>query len=457
MKLHHIVLLSTLVIFGFQTGCQSTAVRDPASSAWPLKASDVQHTKFLEWAAAKKHEIAQNPPDKEGTNTYYLPKIRKDLAEAPNSTQSKMIQDTANLYFNTIGRDTASSFIWTGIESGNPRTHDNEDRWDSLDESGLNSPAIRQKLIKTLKDLGIKNLRLGISNHLIDAETEASWAKEDAIIDDFYKAGFRISLDLNHFGIEDRFQRFDSKGIVKAKGIDGLRSDCVLGRADNEACQAIENSFYQNPDWPKYFGEFAYQAYKRYHSKIFAVTLINEPQTVQGFNSEQWHGGYPGWSPPPEIQAQIDREWQGQLAKLKAAGSTEYPPQIIYWPHERLKNSIEIRRAINVARAAVMARTRIEQFIKENPGTRRVILHTEAMVAKWPQEWKEFNPFVRFLASDTILGDDWFLAPHSLDRLRWSTVAALGEPWSDWQAGKTPATEITVLNWMMDQYIFQQP
>src|SRR5206468_423014 len=92
------------------------------------------------------------------------------------------------------------------------------------DQASLRDPAVarltherRLELIRNLCQRGIRNIRLGMSNHEIDLEKPETWQPTTDMITDFAHGvpgcEMRISLDLHHFGIEDRF-RYDGKGAL---------------------------------------------------------------------------------------------------------------------------------------------------------------------------------------------------------------------------------------------------
>jgi hypothetical protein len=350
--------------------------------------ASAQNTGLLDWAEHKRQELRLAPKsvDRQFNEPDLLArasraKVRFDprhAAELAGATRSYAAQ---------FGDNSLSSFVWTGVESGNPLTRAEDYRWDSIEDQGLFDPVRRQGVISELQRAGIANVRLGLSNHRIDLDDPASWREHDALIHDFAAAGLRISLDLHHFGIEDRFRATDAKGSP-----DPARS------------------YYLNPDWPDYFARFARQAYARYADEIAAVTLINEPETVVGFNSEMWHGAFPGWSHP-------------------------------------LHNFYYIERAIQVAKASVLARREIQNIAS---GRSLLFVHPEAVVYK--PYWGDFNRFVRFLPSDLILGADW-LIDADLQRLASRSADEIAGAWR-----RKPARTRTSLDWLVENYVvYNQP
>lgn len=313
-------------------------------------AGRAQHFSLEEWAEQTQAAIdgvdEANASDELRHNAPALLALPAKDVRAASKQDQERIADTVALYQSRIGADTLSTLLWTGIESANPLTRDEQYRWNSLKDQGLYDPEKRRKLINILAGLGITNLRLGMSNHEIEPDNDATWSEHDAIIGDLSAAGLNLSLDLHHFGIEDRF---------RVVGLDGT----TVGA----------KSYRLHPDWPDYFADFAGKAFARYGSKIKAVTLINEPETTVGFEGQMWDGAFPGWDSP-------------------------------------MHHFYYIERAIQVAKAAVKARLAIEAQAK---ASHRPVLfvHTEAVVYK--PTWEEFNSFIRFLPSDLILGQDWLM------------------------------------------------
>lgn len=302
--------------------------------------------------------------------------------------ESLRLRRTAQLYFQTFGQNSVESFLWSGIESGNPRTRDDRERWNSLREEGLYDSANRQKLIRALMRAGIRNIRLGMSNHEIDLDDDSTWKETSAMINDFYLGGLNISLDLHHFGIEDRFRVVNSDGET-------------IG----------EKSYYLHPAWPEYFGRFARKAIEKYHQQIKAVTIMNEPETVAGFNGEMWHGGFPGWS-------------NGQ------------------------SNKFYLQRSIQVGKASVLARLQIEDYLSQIPARNRphlIFVHTEASVHK--SYWNDFNLYRRFIISDMILGQGW-LVDADLDGLAKMPMNEIVGRWH-----RLNDNTRTILDWVIENYI----
>ena len=302
----------------------------------------------------------------------------------PGLQQEKLIEQTVGLYESLIGDDSLESLVWTGLGSGNPLTRDENYRWNSLADQGMFDAERQQRFIEGLEESGIRNIRVGLSNHLIDIKKEESWSDHDALIRDISDAGLNISLDLHHFGIEDQFRVVDADG--KTVGL---------------------QSYYLHPAWPDYFAEFAAQAFDRYSTQIQAVTLINEPETTVGFNSEMWHGAFPGWVSPQHS---------------------------FYY----------IERGIQVAKAAVKARIALQKQMAVS-GRRVLFVHPEATVYK--AYWADFNKYNRFFASDLILGHQWLLEA-DLDALA-------SRPMSDIVGARTRkrTSDRTSLDWVVEKYV----
>lgn len=347
----------SLLLYSFislaSVGAATAAPTAPVKSTSTIRATNPQHSDFLKWADQKNEEIKGRVGTINNDITFnepvYLP-LKTIPRTQPTALEAARIQKTADLYHQVIGRNTVGSFLWSGIESGNPLTRFEDYRWNSLREQGLYDSNNRKKLIRALRDSGIQSIRLGISNHEIDADVDATWNDTSAMIEDFYQGGMNISLDLHHFGIEDRFRVLTPDGKT-----DG------------------EKSYYLNPAWPAYFAKFARKAIEKYHGKIKAITIMNEPETVAGFNGEMWHGGYPGWS----------------------SGQT---------------NKVYLQRSIQVGTASVLARIEIEDVLSKLPAKTRpnmLYIHTEASVHK--TYWKDFNFYRRFIISDMILGQNWLM------------------------------------------------
>ncbi|MER8846887.1 hypothetical protein [Mesorhizobium australicum] len=357
------------------------------AQTWAALAGDT-NAALINWARAKTLFIEQLDQSPRTVDTRFNEPtlIRRPAPSivALSDDERERNAATVELYSQTYGEPSLRSFLWTGIESGNPLTRDESYRWDSLDDQGLFEHKRRRLLAARLIDLGILNVRLGLSNHLIDLEREETWRAHDRLIDDLDGLGLRVSLDLHHFGIEDRFRVVGPDGRTKGPA-----------------------SYYLNHDWPGYFAAFARAAIKRYGLKVKAVTLINEPETTIGFNSEMWHGAFPRWQSP-------------------------------------LHTTYYTERAVQVAKAAVSARLAIEQELA--PSRRRMLyIHPEAAVFK--PEWDEFNRHIRFFGSDLILGEDWLLDA-DFDRLALMTAA---EHLAKWDA--TPPASRTSLDWAIKRYL----
>ncbi|MES3037839.1 MAG: hypothetical protein V4736_08030 [Bdellovibrionota bacterium] len=383
--------------FFILTSCQtlSTSNRNPADESSSKAFSEYAQPRFMKWAQAKK-EIIKNIDD--ANAPIHIQMTEPGYLEIPSKQVLKMTapeaarnSQTARMYFNNFGRDTSQSLIWTGIESGNPLTRFEDYRWDSLKEQGLYDSATRKKLVATLKAMGIRNIRLGMSNHNIDIDDKKTWQATTDMINDFADGGLKISLDLHHFGIEDRPNQF------RIKGKDGKTIP--------------EISYYLHKDWPDYFSTFALRVVQKYHTKLAAITIMNEPETVVGFNGEMWHGGFPGWS-------------------------------------HRDANRWYIERSIQVARASVKARLKIEKFLSEFTEERRpklFFMHTEASVFK--VYWEDFNLYRRFVISDLILGTDWLLSA-DIKRLETMPMSEI----DGWWHRLTPKTR-TNYHWLLENYL----
>jgi hypothetical protein len=360
-------------------------------------ASDIQHPSLLKWAAARLEKIKGVDPkshikdDWHYNQPVFIPENSHPIADASPEEKARNAK-SVDLYFKLVGRDSVDSIMWTGVESGNPLTRFEDYRWDSLEEQGLYDPNFRAKMLDSLKRVGIRNSRLGLSNHTIDLEKPETWKRSDDIVSDFAKAGIRISMDLHHFGIEDRF---------RVAGPDGR----TIG----------EKSYYLNPEWPDYFAKYSREVVRRYGKQIKAITIMNEPETVIGFNGEMWHGGFPGWSHP---QA----------------------------------NRYYIKRALQVGKASVKARLAIEGYLASLPVDQRpefFYMHTEAAVYK--SYWEDFNLYRRFVISDMILGDDWLLNAD----LNWLEHAPMEEFIGRWH--RLTPQQRTVLDWVIEnQLVYNQ-
>ncbi|MFL5785260.1 MAG: hypothetical protein ACJ76H_11655, partial [Bacteriovoracaceae bacterium] len=351
---------------------------------WPLSTEHFQG-RLTDWARAKNDALAARPAvsdtaaieslsedDKRVRFNVPLPvKLETALAARPGDSEIERISETSDLYFEIFGHDSLKSFLWSGVETGNTLTSNMDYRWNSIREAGLYDPEIRAKFISGLKKAGISNIRFGFSNHEIrklpNGEwDELSWRQATEMIEDFTHAGIRLSLDLHHFGIESRFcVNSELKTVTYVKNGDEL---CDKLRYDPE------KSFYLHPEWPDYFADFAAEAVRRFFPSVRTFTLINEPETVKGFNSGLWFGAFPGWNPDRRSDAQ----------------------------------QFEVYRAINLGKAAVKARLSIEKYVRDMRLTERpIFFHVEAMVPK--RTWEDFNTHIRYISSDTILGHEWLL------------------------------------------------
>jgi beta-glucosidase/6-phospho-beta-glucosidase/beta-galactosidase len=260
-------------------------------------------------------------------------------------------------------------------------------------------------LIQKLKELGIQNLRLGLSNHEIFKQghgtdgpwDDSSWQQMDAIVSDLSGGGLKVSLDLHHFGIERMFQ-------VAAQPTDP-QTDFVRDGIN------YSKSFYLHPKWPPYFADFAAEAYRRYHDKVLAFTLINEPETTNGFQSQMWNGGQPGWFSPEHMKFYIERGMQ-------------------------------------IGLAAVMARTRMEQLNRSLPESeRRPLLFIQSEAAQYKRDDPQFSNYCRFMTLDMILGQRWLMTA-DLDSLATIPLNELDKRWS-------PSGSQPTLEWLIHRYVFK--
>jgi beta-glucosidase/6-phospho-beta-glucosidase/beta-galactosidase len=349
-----------------------------------------QQASLTEWAERKTEELRGQPvatgsgDENRQFNEPVLIEPDGKVVLKPGAEQARLIEQTVALYESLIGDDSLESLVWSGLESGNPLTRDENYRWNSLADQGMFDAKRRERFIEGLEESGIRNIRVGLSNHLIDVENEESWSDHDALIRDISDAGLNISLDLHHFGIEDQFRVVDADG----KTVGPL-------------------SYYLNPAWPDFFAEFAAKAFDRYNAQIQAVTLINEPETTVGFNSEMWHGAFPGWNSPQN-------------------------------------NFYYIERGIQVAKAAVKARIALQKQMAGS-GKRVLFVHPEAAVYK--AYWADFNTYNRFFASDLILGHRWLLEA-DLDALASRPMSDIVRAWT-----RKRTYDRTSLDWVVENYV----
>jgi len=360
------------------------------AASWLLAGSWVapaaaQQSWLADWAAQKQLEIQPASHRDAGNFSAPVPfEIAPRIRRVLTPSEQALVDATVALYATTIGGNAPNSLLWSGIETANPLTRDEGYRWNSLRDQGLFDPERRAKLISEAQSLGLANIRIGLSNHEIDLNDPSSWAEHDAFVSDLAKAGLNLSLDMHHFGIEDRFRVTDAAGRT-----------------------IPSESYYLNPEWPDYFARFAAAAFARYGASVKAVTLINEPETTVGFNSEMWNGGFPGWGDPRHAHFYVER-------------------------------------AFALARAAVKARSAIEAQL-QGSGRRVLFMHTEAAVYKPGRP--DFNRFVRFMPSDLILGQGWLMKA-DLSALSDSSVAAL-----DRKVRRTPEALKTSLDWLVSAYV----
>jgi hypothetical protein len=345
---------------------------------------------LLDWGSQREMSLAlERDPDPVAPGRFDDP-VPLTLTTAPirtlSETETARNERIIAAYGAAIGENSPSALLWTGVETANPLTRDEGYRWNALRDQGLFDAERRAVIATELVSLGVTNVRIGLSNHEIDLDEASSWAEHDAMIADLAGQGLNLSLDLHHFGIEDRFRVVDNDG-----------------RTINE------QSYYLHPDWPDYFARFAAAAYARYSGAIKLVTIINEPETTIGFNSEMWNGAFPGWGDPR---------------------------------HDRFY----VERAFAIATAAVRARSAIEA---QNAGTakRALFMHTEGAVYKPGRS--DFNRFTRFLPSDLVLGQDWLLDA-DLDALAATPVAALAR-----RDRLKPQASRTSLDWLIATYVLK--
>lgn len=377
--------------------CRDTFAPKKLKNDWPLDEKEAQHPSFIKWAKFTREKVKSVDHDdqKENETEFTVPEyveLKPREVFAPTKKVIERIRTTTQLFHKVFGSDSIRAFLWTGVESGNPLTRDEKYRWNSLKDQGFYDPTLRQKFIATLKSKGISTIRFGLSNHEIDINDPTSWRDHDAMINDLHNAGIKIVLDLHHFGIEDSFRKLDSQGK-----------------------EIPQESFYLNPAWPNYFAKFCAQVYLRYHDKVSGFTLMNEPETVVGFNGEMLHGGFPGWS----------------------------SPESNYW---------YIERSLNVAEASVKARLAIEGEARKiyGPNVQVPFVHTEASVHKL--YWEDFNRFRRFLVSDFILGNDW-MKEADVRALAKMKIPENGSDSIEGRWGRTPDEKRTSYDWLLENYI----
>ena len=373
-------------IFGFRRRAAAIACALAVVSAAPASAQ--QQSWLIDWASQKRADVAASAPA-DPESTFFEP-VATELARRPAREVSAKERErnarTISLYNASIGRNSPRAMIWSGIETANPLTADGGYRWNALADQGLFDPERRASLIASMRSLGLTNLRIGIANHEIDLDAPDSWAAHDAFVGDLAEGGLNLSLDLHHFGVEDRFRFVDASGRL-----------------------VPEKSWYLHPDWQDYFARFSAEAFRRYGDKIKAVTLVNEPETTIGFNSEMWHGAFPGWGDPR---------------------------------HDRFY----VERAFAIASGAVKARMAVE-IVAEATGRRPLFMHTEGAV--WKPGRSDFNRIVRFLPSDLILGQDW-LFEADLEKLATAPLTALRRS----ARSKDLSTRGSV-EWLLDVYVFK--
>lgn len=345
----------------------SVALSARAAVVIETPATRNQHPKFLDWAVAKEKEVAGRT-DAVKDDWHYNQPIpftpQTKLVARPTLAVQKRLNETSQNYFRNFGRNSVESFIWTGVEPASNLTKDEGYRWNAMRIQGLFKPENRKKLARNLKGIHARNIQLGLANYGIDLAKPETWRAHDALIKDFRKEGMKISLDVHHFGIESRFRvkNANDQTILDKNGLPVKPGETIGAE-----------SYYLHKDWPAYYATFAVEAVRRYKDDIEGLTLFREPETVVGFNGEMWHGGYPGWASP-------------------------------------ISNRIYIDRAIQLGKAAVMARIGIEKYMASLPAHERkdlTYMHMEASVYK--ASWPDFNAYRRFVVSDLILGHEWLM------------------------------------------------
>lgn len=347
-----------------------------------------QQAWLSEWASLKRDEIAVPPAVEDPESALNTP-VALELARRParplSAVESERNARTISFYNAEIGQNSPRAMIWSGLETANPLTRHERYRWNALEDQGLFDATRRDELVTQLQNLGVANLRVGLANHEIDLDAPATWARHDAFINHLAGGGLNLSLDLHHFGVEDRFRTVDADGRT-----------------------VPERSYYLHPDWPDYFARFAAEAVRRYGDKVKALTIVNEPETTVGFNSEMWHGAFPGW------------------------GDARH--SLVY-----------VERAFAIAAGAVKARIAIEAEFAAS-GRRALFMHTEGAV--WKPGASDFNRIVRFLPSDLILGQRW-LRDADVDALAAASLSELRKA----ARRKDPARRGSV-EWLLDVYVF---
>jgi hypothetical protein len=358
-----------------------------APPTWPLDPALYRQNELVAWGRAKR--TAWTNAGMQPTQVFenYIPVLQP--VRAPSRPAIRRIQKTISSYFRIFGHDTVSSLVFTGVESANPLSQDMTYRWNSIHSSGIDQATTRAQLIASMKALGIANLRVGMNNHLIDLDDPSTWQETDSIINDFSAAGFGIVLDLHHFGIESQFAQQDAHGnVVHAQ------------------------SFYLNPAWPEYYARFAKRAYERYADKVKAFTLMNEPETVAGFNGQMWHGGFPSW------------------------GAADF-------------TSWYIARGLQVGTASVLARLAIEESARTLKHPNPLIIQTEALVYK--PDFIHYNRVNRYFTSDMILSQPYLL------QTDFDAIARTSLPTLHAQLAAVPIDDESILQWTIRDFVLRKP
>lgn len=302
---------------------------------------DHQFSRFLIWAEKEQKKVKDKYPDWD-FHIHPIEDVKKVSDMDP--VRKKEFNSTMELFKNKF-----STFLWTGEECSNPTAFNEktgkEERWDQLKLINLYNKKERLLHAAIHKELDIHNTRLGIPNHKILNSRDME-KFSNTFLKDFHDSGIKISLDLLHFGLPDKFR--------------------------NE--KDPKKSYFLNPEWPDYFVNFARIAVQKCAKNIEAITIINEPFITNRFSGQHWNERFPGNRNSPEYKKYF------------------------------------IERALLISKAAVKARYEIEKHIQSQPEpekARKIFLHNDSCENR-PQN-KDFTDHERFLSSDLILGQDWLL------------------------------------------------
>ncbi len=224
-----------------------------------------ERQRFLQWADA----ITPTALEKEDPIPLFLPTV--NTAQRPDPVRMAENRKTLDLYNRLF-----PTFLWTGFEGSDPENRWGE-RWDLNAISGLYDKKNRARQIGKLKDLDIENVRLALPYHKIIEEK--SWKTMDHIVRDLRKAGIKISLDLQHFGLPSNYR-------------------------DN---RHPEKSVFLNPAWTDQFVRVARKAVERYFNDIEAITIVNEPLVTNAFSGNHWNEAFPGRDHPEYIHFFVNR------------------------------------------------------------------------------------------------------------------------------------------------------